>query len=252
LTHWDIYPYGRVNPDKARMKSITYSNQVPRSTVLRRLGKSGLLRKLVGSSVAAFFAMGSLAPFAHAGQVWDGGNGTGNWTDGANWNVDNLVPNFGLGINFAGAVQNLTNINGATAVTSGITFDAGGGAFTINSAAGITNSGNITNNSASSQIFGVNITVGSPQIWQTAGGAGSLTFNNPVVLNNTLTTTANGASIIIAGAVSGGSGITHTAGTLNLNAANLFTGPLQVNGGSVTTVANGLADTVAVTVDGGT
>ena len=234
------------------MKSITYSNQVPRSTVLRRLGKSGLLRKLVGSSVAAFFAMGSLAPFAHAGQVWDGGNGTGNWTDGANWNVDNLVPNFGLGINFAGAVQNLTNINGATAVTSGITFDAGGGAFTINSAAGITNSGNITNNSASSQIFGVNITVGSPQIWQTAGGAGSLSFNNPVVLNNTLTTTANGASIIIAGAVSGGSGITHTAGTLNLNAANLFTGPLQVNGGSVTTVANGLADTVAVTVDGGT
>lgn len=234
------------------MKSITYSNQVPRSTVLRRLGKSGLLRKLVGSSVAAFFAMGSLAPFAHAGQVWDGGNGTGNWTDGANWNVDNLVPNFGLGINFAGAVQNLTNINGATAVTNGITFDAGGGAFTINSAAGITNSGNITNNSASSQIFGVNITVGSPQIWQTAGGAGSLSFNNPVVLNNTLTTTANGASIIIAGAVSGGSGITHTAGTLNLNAANLFTGPLQVNGGSVTTVANGLADTVAVTVDGGT
>lgn len=234
------------------MKSITYSNQVPRSTVLRRLGKSGLLRKLVGSSVAAFFAMGSIAPFAHAGQVWDGGNGTGNWTDGANWNVDNLVPNFGLGINFAGAVQNLTNINGATAVTNGITFDAGGGAFTINSAAGITNSGNITNNSASSQIFGVNITVGSPQIWQTAGGAGSLSFNNPVVLNNTLTTTANGASIIIAGAVSGGSGITHTVGTLNLNAANLFTGPLQVNGGSVTTVANGLADAVAVTVDGGT
>jgi fibronectin-binding autotransporter adhesin len=232
------------------MKSITYSNQVPRSTVLRRLGKSGLLRKLVGSSVAAFFAMGSLAPFAQAGQVWDGGAGTGNWTDGANWNVDNLVPNFGLGINFAGAVQPLTNINGATAVTSGITFDVGGAAFTINSAAGITNSGNIINNSASNQTINMGVTVGNAQTWQTNGG-GTMSFG-AVTLNSTLQTTANNGSINLNGAVGGGSGITHTAGTLNLNVANTFTGPLQINGGNVTTIANGLADTVAVTVDGGT
>jgi fibronectin-binding autotransporter adhesin len=230
------------------MKSITYSNQVPRSTVLRRLGKSGLLRKLVGSSVAAFFAMGSLAPFAHAGQVWDGGAGTGNWTDGANWNVDNLVPNFGLGINFAGAVQPLTNINGATAVTSGITFDAGGAAFTINSVAGITNSGNIINNSASNQTINMGVTVGNAQTWQTNGG-GTMSFG-AVTLNNTLQTTANNGSINLNGAVGGGSGITHTAGTLNLaNGANTFTGALLINGGTVTTIAGSIADTVAVTVN---
>lgn len=93
------------------MKQSLNLTHVHRSTVLRRIGQSKLLRTTVGGYMAAMLALGSLAPFAHAGQVWDGGAGTGNWADGANWNVDNLVPNFGLGINFAGAVQTITNNN---------------------------------------------------------------------------------------------------------------------------------------------
>ena len=97
------------------MKPNTHLKTVPQRTILRWVGRSETLRKVVGSSVAALFAFGSLAPFVQAGQTWDGGNATGNWADAANWSGD-VLPNFGSGIIFAGTTQLLTN-NNTTAVS---------------------------------------------------------------------------------------------------------------------------------------
>lgn len=209
------------------MHLITPSQTVPQGTLLRRSGKPGLLRKVVGSSIAAIITLGSLSPFAQAGQTWDGGNATGNWGDANNWNPDG-VPNFGAGIIFAGNTQLVTNNNAAAAITTGITFDNTAGAFALNGSA-VTNTGNIVNQSINTQTIGLNITLGNSQVWQTTA-AGGLTMNGTVDLaGNTLSTTAGLGAITLAGTVSGAGGITHGGGTLNLNAANTYTGTTVIN-----------------------
>lgn len=213
------------------MNSTQQPNIVLQGTLLRRIGKSGLLRKVVGSSMAAVFTLGSLAPFAQAGQTWDGGNATGNWNDANNWNPDG-VANFGAGIIFAGGVQLNTN-NNATAVTTGITFDNTAGAFILGGNA-VTNTGSIINQSATDQVINLNLTLGNSQSWQTTS-TGQLHVNGTVALGaNTLTVTSGVGQTNFANAISGAGGVTVTAGTVNYigaGIANTYGGTTNVTGG---------------------
>lgn len=186
----------------------------------------------------ALMALGGMAPLAHAGQIWDGGNLTGLWGDANNWNPDG-VANFGLGINFAGIVQPNTN-NNITAITTGITFDVGAGAFTLAGNA-VTNTGGITNNSASLQTINLPITLGNAQTWSTTG-AGSMAFVGTVALFNggqLQLAPANGTAVNVTGLISGGSAVSSIlvngagTGSSTLSGANTYIGTTAINAGTL-------------------
>lgn len=186
----------------------------------------------------ALMALGGMAPLAHAGQIWDGGNATGLWGDANNWNPDG-VANFGLGINFAGIIQPNTN-NNVTAITTGITFDAGAGAFTLAGNA-VTNTGGITNNSANLQTINLPITLGNAQTWSTTA-AGSMAFGGTVALFNggqLQLAPANGTTVNVTGLISGGNAassiLVNGAGTgsSTLSGANTYTGTTNITAGSL-------------------
>ncbi len=217
----------------------------PRGTVLRTFGKSVLLRKMIGTSSMALMALGGMAPLAHAGQIWDGGNLTGLWGDANNWNPDG-VANFGLGINFAGIVQPNTN-NNITAITTGITFDVGAGAFTLVGNA-VTNTGGITNNSASLQTINLPITLGNAQTWSTTA-AGSMTFGGAVTLFNggqLQLAPANGTTVNVTGPISGGNAASSIlvngtgTGSSTLSGANIYTGTTNITAGSLNVLGSHL------------
>lgn len=83
--------------------------------------------------------------------TWDGGAGTGNWADGANWDT-NVAPVAGDDLVFTGSTQLSTTNNIATVDISfnSITFAAAAGAFTL-AGSRITLAGNITNSSSNNQ-----------------------------------------------------------------------------------------------------
>lgn len=193
-------------------------------------------RKIVGSSVAFIFALSSSD--TRAGQTWDGGAGTGNWADINNWNPDGL-PAFGTPIIFTGIVGLSTN-NNTTATTTGISFDALAGGFTLAGNA-VTNSGDIVNSSAALQTLNLGISLGNSQTWQTTTTGGMAVNGNVNLSGFTLTTSAlSSGDITISGVVSGPSGIIHNSGRLILLGANTYFGNTTVAGGTLQ-VGNGVA-----------
>jgi hypothetical protein len=80
------------------------------------------------------------APAAVGPKTWDGGAGTNNWGDAANWNPDG-VPTSGIDVSLAGA--NTININ-VTAAVKNLTINNASLALTILSGNSLTVSGNLT------------------------------------------------------------------------------------------------------------
>jgi hypothetical protein len=72
---------------------------------------------------------GLLTPVVGFAQTWDGGAGTGNWSDAVNWSAD-AVPSSGAAVAFAGAVQTTINTQVNRSVST-LTFSAGASAFTL-------------------------------------------------------------------------------------------------------------------------
>lgn len=213
------------------MKPSTHPIPVPQGTILRRIGQSGLLRKVVGSSVAAMFALGSIAPFAHADNNWDGGANT-LWSNNVNWGAD-TAPNLAGILNFAGGANfNNNNDLAANTAINGLSF-GGGTAFTLNGSAINLGAGGITSNSAGHTIaFGGVSNLTAAQAWQTVG-AGTLQVNSAVNTGANLLTTTGG--ITINGAISGTAGLTKNgAGQLTLGGANNYTGVTTINAGGIT------------------
>ncbi len=103
---------------------------------------------LVAAPVSALLATVLCWP-AQAANTWDGGAGTGNWNDALNWDND-LVPTGTPSLTFAGGVQTSTTNNTGLTGVGGLTFAANAGSFVL-AGNGLTLSGNVANNSSSTQ-----------------------------------------------------------------------------------------------------
>ncbi|MCF7786405.1 MAG: autotransporter domain-containing protein [Prosthecobacter sp.] len=212
-------------------------------------GKNKSLNKASGGGLfaVALLALGSLGQEVKAGELWDGGSllpPNGNWSDVTNWAPDGL-PVFGLGIQFGGSTQ-LTATNDLLAIViggTGITFNGGAGAFTLDGNA-ITLSGGITNNSTNVQTisFGTTgITLGAGQTWNAATGGLNVTSavdlaGQALVVDGTNNTNISGA---ITDTVLGGSLAKNGTGTLTTSSLlNTYAGTTTVNTGTLNVLGN--------------
>lgn len=168
---------------------------------------------------------------SHAGQIWDGGAGSGLWNNALNWDSDTL-PNFSSAISFAGVTQTAT-INDLAADTT-----IGGINFT---------------NSIADQSFtlsGNRITLGGNIVTTVlTGGVASATIldtiNMDIILSGTrtITTTASTThgnhNLTINGIISensAGLGLTKNGGSggvLTLSAVNTFSGAVTLVSGTL-------------------
>jgi|GEM_PF-5543676 len=200
----------------------------------RRVLSTTRLSFPLASAITALFAAQSV----HAGNVWDGGGGTGFWNTNTNWNLD-TAPLTGTALTFGGNVQNSTSNNlEADSSFAGILF---------------TNTG-AANNSSAFALAGSRITLGG-NITTTANTAGSTitdTISLDMILNGNRTITTNQLSATVQhnltsyGIISsnGTFGLTKAgSGTLILSGANTYTGATTL--GTEGSVASGGTLTVS-------
>ena len=116
----------------------------------------------------------TMVPILSSQVVWDGSEGTGDWSDGDNWDTGSL-PGSADDVTFdaANANSQFSITLGATRTVRGLTFDAtGSNGFTFNSGDELrVNAGGVTNNNTNTQTFDANFRVNSNQTWDAASGA---------------------------------------------------------------------------------
>ncbi|MBK8035822.1 MAG: autotransporter-associated beta strand repeat-containing protein [Verrucomicrobiaceae bacterium] len=185
------------------------------------------------------FALGSIAPFAHADNNWDGGANT-LWSNNVNWGAD-TAPNLAGILNFAGGAN--VNNNNDLAVNSligGLAFGGGAG-FTLNGNAIQLGASGITANTNNHTIAFGNITLTAAQTWL-MGAGGGLTVNSPVnTAGNLLAIDGPTPTITtINGNISGSAGLAKngTGRLILAGAASNYTGTTLINNGGITLGSN--------------
>ena len=159
---------------------------------------------------------------ANGADTWTGAS-SANWSAAGNWSGANTPPIAGDSLIFgaigtSGATLN-NNLLGATNSFSGITFNAGAGAFTLNGNA-VSNNAAIVDNAMNLETINLGLVFAA---------------THPL-------TTAKGATLQVGGAISGAGGITaNGAGTVTLTNANVYTGITAVNGGTLKADFSGAA-----------
>jgi autotransporter-associated beta strand protein len=149
-----------------------------------------------------------------AALTWDGGGGSGDWSDAANWNGTLTT---GDSVTFTGNTETSTNNTLSGFTLAGITFNNTGG------------------NSSSFTLAGNQITLGGNIITTGSSGSPSHTISLDIILNgDRIINTALDNDIEVSGIISGVGGLTKEgAGHLILSGANTFTGQLKVDAGTV-------------------
>lgn len=164
-------------------------------------------------------------PRAFAGNIWDGGGASGNWSDAANWNGDAYPTTGGGALNFRGTTRT-TNSNDKFTTSdtfSTISFTTSPGAFVIGGNA-ISLSTSIVNN---------------------AGSASTQTINLGLNLTSTVTVTSTSSSMVLGGDLTG-SGLllsASTGQTLTLNGNNSHAGGTRAYAGTLLLGSNTAAGT---------
>ncbi|MBA3960372.1 MAG: autotransporter-associated beta strand repeat-containing protein [Chthoniobacterales bacterium] len=189
----------------------------------------GLARTLV-SCAALLLAVAPL----QAGNTWDGGGGSGNWSDSLNWNLDTLPTSPG-GLTFAGTLQ-LASHNDQFAngtLFNGLNFSVGAGAFVLDGNS-ISLGANVVNSSTSLQTinFGLDLT-GTRTFALTTGGGNITVGGNITSSGGTFGVSTSGAGFLTLSGANTYSGNTTFAGgqTININSANAIgTGALVAGG----------------------
>ena len=186
--------------------------------------------------VLATLGLAALAIVPHgfgASKTWDGGGGDGNWSTGANWDLDTAPSATGDNLTFAGTTNVTTNNNQVTALaTSGtaITFASGAGVFTLGGDAITLGSGGgagqtiVLQQSTNNQVISANITLSGGDGDRSivfGAGAGSLTLSGNINFSNDwLFPTTTAGTIVLSGSNTGdGKGTAAiTAGTNTMRA----------------------------------
>jgi autotransporter-associated beta strand protein len=167
-------------------------------------------------------------PAPAADRVWDGGGANDNWSTPANWDGDLAAPAPNDSLTFDGSLR-LTPNNDlvADSIFGPLTFAPGAGSFVIGGNR-ITLGGNLTSSSALDQ-----------------------TLNLPLLLNDNRTITTDAGALNLGGVISGSNfGITKSgAGNLILRAANTYTGPTIIDGGTLTYAVDNAAGNVRFGAD---
>ena len=191
-----------------------------------------LAHKAVLAGIILLFTLAVSSPTTYAGTTWDGGGGSGNWSEANNWNA-NTLPGSGATLTFAGDLQTITNNDYFAAGTTVNAFN-----FTNDGTSGKT--GNFT-------LSGNSVTNTGADIVTTAIAVGGINLTNTISLDialngNKVFVLGAGHDLVISGTLSGGRNITKNgAGTLTLSAGNTYTGSTTINAGtlSIATITNG-------------
>ena len=183
----------------------------------------------------------------HAQFTWNGGGTNDNLTTDANW-LGGTAPVAGSAgdLIFTGSTRLTPNVDTPFLGIDSILFDASADAFTIGGFDLTFNDGaTITTSNANIQTLNTNlIAMGSTIVFDSDSGLLALGFGTDLDLSDTggVIAVFNGASdTTVFGTISGAGGsITkNDAGTLTLLGANTYTGPTQVNSGTLTIGSTG-------------
>jgi autotransporter-associated beta strand protein len=162
-----------------------------------------------------------LGAFSLLGQTWTGLGANASWSNNNNWS-GNTAPFYTnspyypvptANVTFNGTTRTTVNVDAApTNYVNSLGFSSTAGAFTLNNGTiGIT--GNLFDNSASTQTINSNLTLVNNQDWDIS--AGKTVLNGILSDSFYITLTKDGA------------------GELDLNGNNTWTGPIVVNGGTL-------------------
>jgi hypothetical protein len=129
---------------------------------------SHLALRTVLAKIAFILTLAILSPDTYAGLNWDGGGGSGNWSEANNWN-GNTLPSSNATLTFAGALQTITNNDYFAA---GTTVDA----FNFTNDGTIGKTGNFT-------LSGNSVTNTGADIVTTAIAVGGTNLRDTISLN---------------------------------------------------------------------
>ncbi|MEY2488319.1 MAG: hypothetical protein QOC70_261, partial [Verrucomicrobiota bacterium] len=161
-------------------------------------------------------------------KTWTGGGADNNTSTAGNWGGVAPVANDDLA--FAGSVRLTPNQVAALTINS-LSFNSGASAFTLGGAAyTIRTAAGVTNNSAATQTINNAIILSIAQTWSATSG--SLVFGGNITNGGFLLTIGGGSNTSASGIISGTGGLTKTgAGTLTLSGANSYTGATTLSAG---------------------
>lgn len=188
--------------------------------------KTATTTQATGLTAFSDFAIGEMASLL---KTWDGGAGTSNWGDAANWNTDG-VPTSANDVDLTGA--DTININVAAA-TNSLTLNNAGLTLTILSGNSLATSANLTltsgtlNTAEAFPTVAGTVNVAGGTVGFTGSGAQTipaLSYNNLISSSSGARTLASSGTIGIAGAFTPGTNTyTVTGSTIDYNAAGAQT-----------------------------
>ncbi|MFO8013058.1 MAG: autotransporter-associated beta strand repeat-containing protein, partial [Phycisphaerae bacterium] len=212
---------------------------------------------IIATAILVGASTGQAATF-----TWDGGGGDDNWSTGLNWAGDAAPANPAANddLAFAGSTRSTPNVDAPWSGVQSIGFTGATTAFTIGgNAVTLSGTGTISNATAFDHAINTNLVGGATALNVTQNADGNqLTFGGTVDLSagGGLNITPTAGTVVFNGVISGGAAVTTNAGagTVQLNAANTFTGGLNLDGGTLAVNADGNLGAAggAMGFDGGT
>jgi hypothetical protein len=190
--------------------------------------KTATTTQAMGLTAFSDFQIGETAVSV---KTWDGGAGTNNWGDAANWNADG-VPVSTDNVDLTGA--NTININVA-AVANNLLLNNAGLTLTVNSGNSLTVSGNLTlasgtlNTATAFPTITGTVNIAAGTVGFTGGGAQTI----PAYNYNNLTSSSTGSRTLASSGSIGVAG-TFTPGT---NTYTSTGSTIDYNGGGIQTIA---------------